>query len=282
MGGESDDLAARATRPQSLIITVYGAFSRPLGGWLSVAALLELLSAVGIDDAAGRGALSRLKRRGILLAERRDSAAGYALAPGTRRTFDLGDARVLERRTPPPDRGWVLAAFSIPEASRDVRYRLRSRLARIGFSQVSGGLWIAPRQLEADLRYVVESLGLQALVDVFTAEHTGFTDTAQSVAQWWDLAAIGDTYTAFTREYRPLAAALARRRTVPSPEEAFADYTRVLTAWRPIPYVDPGLPAHYLPRTWPGLQATDVFFAVHDRLARPAMAHAREVATRGR
>jgi len=282
MGGETDDLAARATRPQSLIITIYGAYSRPLGGWLSVAALLDLLAAVGVDDAAGRGALSRLKRRGILVAERRDTAAGYSLADATRRSFDLGDARVLERRSPPPDRGWVLAAFSIPEASRDVRYRLRSRLARVGFSQVSGGLWIAPRQLEPDLRNVVESLGLHELVDVFTAEHTGFTDTAQSVAQWWDLPAIGQTYAAFTREYGPLASSITRRRSRPEPESAFADYTRVLTAWRPIPYVDPGLPAIYLPKSWPGYRATEVFFTVHDALARSAMAYAREIASRPR
>lgn len=278
MGGETDDLAARATRPQSLIITIYGAYSRPLGGWLSVAGLLDLLGVLGIDEAAGRGALSRLKRRGILVADRHDTTAGYALADGTRRTFDLGDARVLERRTPPPDRGWVLAAFSIPEASRDVRYRLRSRLARIGFSQVSGGLWIAPRQLEPDLRNVVETLGLESLVDVFTAEHTGFTDTAHAAAQWWDLPAIGQSYSAFTREYGPLASSVTRRRTRPEPEQAFADYTRVLTAWRPIPYVDPGLPAHYLPKSWPGFRATEVFFTVHDALARPAMAYAREVA----
>jgi phenylacetic acid degradation operon negative regulatory protein len=277
MGGETDDLAARATRPQALIITIYGAYSRPLGGWVSVAALLNLLGVVGVDEASGRGALSRLKRRGILVAERRDGSAGYALADGTRRSFDLGDARVLERRTPPPDRGWVLAAFSIPEASRDVRYRLRSRLARVGFSQVSGGLWIAPRQLEPDLRNVVASLGLEDLVDIFIAEHTGFTDTAQSVAQWWDLPAIGQSYSAFTREYGPLAASLARRKTAPEPQRAFEDYTRVLTAWRPIPYVDPGLSAHYLPKSWPGHRATEVFFTVHDALARNAMAYTREI-----
>jgi len=278
MGGETDDLAARATRPQSLIITIYGAYSRPLGGWVSVAALLNLLGVVGVDEAAGRGALSRLKRRGILLAERREGAAGYALADGTRRSFDLGDARVLERRTPPPDRGWVLAAFSIPEASRDVRYRLRSRLARVGFSQVSGGLWIAPRQLEPDLRNVVASLGLEALVDIFTAEHTGFTDTSQAVAQWWDLATIGETYTAFAREYGPLAASLARRKAAPDAQKAFEDYTRVLTAWRPLPYVDPGLSAHHLPKSWPGYRATEVFFTIHDALARTAMLYAREIA----
>ena len=277
MGGEADDALARASRPQSLIFTIYGAYSRSLGGWLSVSALLELLRAVGVDDASGRGALSRLKRRGTLLAERRDGAAGYALAPQTRRVFDLGDARVLERRTPPPDRGWVLAAFSIPEASRDARYRLRSRLSRIGMAQVTGGLWIAPAGLEPELREVVQALDLAGLVEVFTGEHRGFTPTRTAVAQWWDLESIGDSYAAFTRAYAPMATRWSRHTAAPEPEAAFADYTRVLTAWRPIPYVDPGLPEAYLPAAWPGRRATEVFFALHDRLARPALAYARRV-----
>lgn len=277
MGGETVDLAARATRPQSLIITIYGAYSRPLGGWFSVSSLLALLRTVGVDDPSARGALSRLKRRGILLSERHEQAAGYAVGEATRRSFDLGDARVLERRVPPPPRGWVLAAFSVPESHRDVRYRLRSRLARVGLAQASGGLWIGPRQLEPDVRYVVDSLHIQEFVDVFTAEHLGFRDTSQAVQQWWDLAAIGALYEQFTREFSAMGSSWARTRSAPEPARAFADYTRLLTAWRPIPYLDPGLPEQYLPKRWPGLRATELFFGLHDRLARPAAGFVRAI-----
>lgn len=271
-GGEPNDIALRASRPQSLIITIYGAYSRTIGGWLSVAKLLALMSEVGIEDAAVRSALSRFKRRKILEAERRGNTAGYALSDNAWRTFDVGDARVLQRRETPENTGWVLAAFSIPERSRDIRYRLRSRLARVGFAQVAGGLWIAPRSLEADVRYVVEVLGVGEHVNIFGAEHIGFGATPDAVHKWWDLDSIASQYSAFTRTYRGVLTGYKKSPTV-DPVAAFADYTRVLTSWRPLPYIDPGLPREYLPRQWPGDSATELFYEIHDRLFASAQQH---------
>lgn len=279
VSGEPSDLAARAARPQSLIVTIYGAYSRQLGGWFSVSSLLTMLREVGVDDPSVRSALSRFKRRGILKAERRGTAAGYALGEGARRAFDIGDARVLERRDPPPNRGWVLAAFSIPERARDIRYRLRSRLARVGFAQVAGGLWIAPRQLESDVRYVVESLDVAQHVDIFIADHSSFRSTKEAVSTWWDLGEIGAMYAEYTRVYRPMAQAWARSEGRVDGPRAFADYTRALTSWRPLPYADPGLPREFLPGRWPGDRATETFYALHDRLARPALDYVRAVAS---
>lgn len=254
-------------RPQSLIISIFGAYGRNIGGWLSVSALVSLLNDVGVDDPAVRSALSRFKRRGVLLSEKHNGVAGYALSESTWRTFDVGDARVLQRRTPPPNAGWVLTAFSIPESKRDLRYRLRSRLAKVGFAQVGGGLWIAPRALEADARYIVEALGVQEFVDIFSAEHMAFRATTGAVNQWWDLPAIASEYESFTNDFKGLRAAYDRAAKPPAPTKAFADYTRALTAWRPLPYNDPGLPREYLPKIWPGDQATDLFYALHDQLA---------------
>lgn len=276
-GGEPNDIALRASRPQSIIITIFGAYSRSIGGWLSVSTLLTLMGQVGIEDAAVRSALSRFKRRGILLAERRGNTAGYALSENAWRTFDVGDARVLQRREPPAANGWVLAAFSIPERSRDVRYRLRSRLARVGFAQVAGGLWIAPRALEADVQYIVDVLGVHEHVNIFGAEHIGVGSAADAVRQWWDLDDIGAQYTAFTRTYRRIGASYDHDTSV-DPVSAFADYTRVLTSWRPLPYIDPGLPRQFLPLTWAGDEATDLFYSLHDQLFPLAQKHVESVA----
>ncbi len=276
-GGEPNDIALRASRPQSLIITIFGAYSRSMGGWLSVSTLLTLMGQVGVEDAAVRSALSRFKRRGILLAERRMGAAGYALSENAWRTFDVGDARVLQRREPPVSSGWVLAAFSIPERSRDLRYRLRSRLARVGFAQVAGGLWIAPRALEADVQYIVEVLGVHEHVNIFGAEHIGVGSTAEAVRGWWDLDDIGAQYAAFTRTYRRIGASYREGNEV-DPASSFADYTKVLTSWRPLPYIDPGLPREFLPRTWPGDEATELFYSLHDRLFPSAQEHVETIA----
>ncbi len=43
---------------------------------MSVAALISLLTDLGVDEPAVRSSISRLKRRGILHASRRDGAAG--------------------------------------------------------------------------------------------------------------------------------------------------------------------------------------------------------------
>ena len=112
--GEAKDLIDRANRPQSLIITIYGAYSRSLGGWLSSSAIVSLCAELDVDEASVRSALSRFKRRGILISRSQNGIQGYALSAEARKTFELGDSRVLERREAPRDEGWVLVAFSIP------------------------------------------------------------------------------------------------------------------------------------------------------------------------
>ena len=275
--GETVDVLARSESPQSLIITIYGAYSRPLGGWMAVSSLLELLRSLGVEDAASRSALSRLKRKEVLIAERRDGVHGYRIGDATRRIFEIGDARVLHRRSTQHDHEWVLVTFSIPESSRDIRYRLRSRLARVGFGQVSPGLWIGPSHLETDVRHVIERLEITEFVQLFTGEYLGFGATKEAVRQWWDLAELALVYDEFVDAYRPMSRSWARISHIDA-EAAFVDYTQVLTSWRPIPYLDPGLPDDLLPTRWPGRAAADVFFGLRDRLAKPAAQHVTRIA----
>jgi len=51
------------------------------------------------------------------------------------------------------------------------------------------------------------------------------------------------------------------------------DYVRVLTGWRRMPYLDPGLPAEFLPRDWSGIRAAELFFELHAKLETPARAY---------
>jgi phenylacetic acid degradation operon negative regulatory protein len=48
----------------------------------------------------------------------------------------------------------------------------------------------------------------------------------------------------------------------------------MLTAWRRLPYLDPGLPLALLPDDWPGVQAGDLFTDLDSRLREPAAKHA--------
>ncbi|MEO7070429.1 MAG: PaaX family transcriptional regulator C-terminal domain-containing protein [Nostocoides sp.] len=263
-GGESGSLP-----PRALIVTVLGLYVRELGGWVSVSALIRLMRTAGVDDQAVRSSLSRLKRRGIVEAERRGGVAGYALSEYARQVLELGDRRIFarpQRHT----RDWVVVVFSVPEFERQKRHALRRRLSWLGFGTVSSGVWIAPGRLADDARAVLRNDGLDPYVDLFRAEYIAFGDPAAKVAQWWNLPLLEQQYTEFLDAHGPARAGWAAEARVPAGPEAFADYVRALTAWRRLPYLDPGLPADLLPATWSGATASEGFFDLHRMLAGPA------------
>jgi len=194
-------------------VTVYGLYARSDGGWLSVAALIRLLAELGVDEPAVRSAISRLKRRGILEAQRQEG---------------------------------------------------------------SPGVWIVPAHPQDATADTLRRLGLDAYADLFHADHLAFGDPADKIRRWWDLDDLERRYEAFIRAYEPVLARLRRGGSYGG-AEAFAQYVRVLTDWRQLPYLDPGLPGELLPEGWAGLRAAGEFFALRSMLEEPARAYVTSV-----
>jgi phenylacetic acid degradation operon negative regulatory protein len=267
------DAAARSARPRHLIVTVYGLYARSDGGWLSVAALIRLLGELGVDEPAVRSAISRLKRRGILEARRQAGSAGYQLSAEALAILREGDARIFRQRRATLADGWLLAVFSVPEAERHRRHVLRSELTRLGFGMVAPGVWIVPAHPQDATAETLRRLGLDAYADLFHADHLAFGDPAGKIRRWWDLDELERRYETFIEAHEP---ALARSDPYRG-EEAFAQYVRVLTDWRQLPYLDPGLPAELLPEGWIGIRAAEDFFALRSMLEEPARAYVTSV-----
>ena len=266
---------ADSATPRSLLTTFFGAFVRDLGGWIAVADLIGLMADVDLDAQAVRSAVSRLKRRGVVVAERRGAAAGYRLTPAAHAMLAAGDARIFGRPGPAPAAGaeWLLVSFSIPEAQRALRHRLRSRLEWLGLGTVAPAVWIGPARVEPEVRALVAEFGLAGRVELFRAEHAGFTPAPEALARWWDLDAIAAEYRAYLGAWRPRLARVRRRRGPLGPAEAFAAHLRQLDAWRRIPFHDPGLPPSALPADWPGPAAWAVFAELTERLGPVALGH---------
>jgi phenylacetic acid degradation operon negative regulatory protein len=298
-----EDGGARSPRPRALIVTIYGLYARQADGWLSVASLIRLMAGLGADEPAVRSSVSRLKARGILDSRRVGGAAGYGLSAAGRQALAEGDRRIFGR---PPARladGWLLAVFSVPESQRQQRHALRARLTWLGFGTVSAGVWIAPGQLAEETRQVLERGGLTGYVELFRADYLAFGEVAAQVGRWWDLDRLQRMYQEFRDGYEPLLrrwpaaagpsaagpSAAAQSDAGPSAAgpsaagqsdaarsdgEAFADYVKVVTDWRRLPFLDPGLPAELLPARWHGREAADLFAALRSRLDEPARRHA--------
>ncbi len=274
----SADATGRSARLRHLIITVYGLYARHDGGWLSVATLVRLLADLGIDESAVRSAISRLKRRGILQSQRCGGSAGYQLSAEALAILREGDARIFRRRRATPADGWVLAVFSVPESERHRRHVLRSELTRLGFGMVAPGVWIVPAHPQDTTAETLRRLGLDAYADLFRADHLAFGDPAAKIRRWWDLDELERQYASFIRAHRHWEEVFGTG--PPGGQEAFAGYVRVLTDWRRLPYLDPGLPAELLPDGWVGIRAADLFFAVRALLEEPAQAYVQSAISR--
>jgi phenylacetic acid degradation operon negative regulatory protein len=260
-------------RPKSLILDIYGAQVRGLGGWLAIANLVALMADLGHDDRAVRAAVARMKRSALLSAETRQRVAGYALTKPALEILRDGDERIFASSVPTTvAEGWVVAVFSVPEQARDCRHRLRALLVRLGFGQVTPGVWIAPSRMKPEARRLLARAGLSQYVSLFEGEYAGFSDLRVLVAHAWDLPALDTAYRRFIALHRRTETAWRAPKTRGN-RPGFVDYMRVLAAWRRLAYHDPGLPPELLPRRWNGERARALFADLHATLAPRASAH---------
>ena len=266
--------AEPARRLQQLVVTICALHARGEQS-LAVSELLRLLAPLDVDEAAARSALSRLKKRGVLLSTRKAGSAAYRLDPALEDVFAEGDERIFNPRRAEPGDRWLLAAFSVPESQRHLRHQIRRVLVSRGFGTVGAGLWIAPELVHTHLRRELEREGLLEFVELFAADVLEGR-VAERVAEWWDLTALGELYAGFVAQFEPV---LERWRQERDDDEAlaFADHVLLLTAWRRLPFLDPGLPLTYLPVDWKGLAAQRLFAALHSRLEAPAARYAATV-----
>src|SRR3954454_13150046 len=194
LAGGGHEAPSRAHRPQSLLLSFFGAlvvdFHLPP---LPSMTLLDLLADLGVTEAAARATLKRMTQRGLLARGQVGRTAEYALTP---RAEDVL-RRATERVASPapfehPDGEWTLLSYSVPESRRDLRHRVRSRLTWAGFGGLRDGLWIAPGTVD-----VVAVLGRSDLVDVagladaFAARALPGTDLDRLGQRAWDAPAGG-------------------------------------------------------------------------------------------
>ncbi len=269
MGVILDDIDARPGSTTSLLRTIIGRYLRRLDGWISVAALVQLMADLDVPDARTRTTIVRIKQKGLLLPERR-GAVGYRVNPLARTMLEHGDRRIFTVRSMATGDRWCAISFSLPESRRDVRHQLRRRLQWIGCGVVSPALWICPDYLAPEVEEIFVDLGIRSHATLFRTEDPQVEgDLADAVRTWWDLDALRAQHLTFQEEVEPLRA----RGALEGPADAFARYVRLLDSWRILPYNDPGLPAELLPADWPGQRSIELFTELSARFADGAWEH---------
>jgi phenylacetic acid degradation operon negative regulatory protein len=263
--------------PRHLILSLFGLYARedpsPGSGrpanWLSVRSLIALMEDLDVDAAATRSSVSRLKKRGVLEPAKAAGQAGYRVSRPALAVLREGDARIWARPRASVADGWLMVVFSVPEAQRGKRHELRSLLTRLGFGTAAPGVWIAPGTAYDETLAALDRAGLTSYTELFRGAYLGSGPAEVRVGEWWDLPAIAKLYDEFVADHQSLTQLRS-----PDPARAFAAYVPMLTAWRRLPYLDPGIPLELLPSDWPGIRAGDLFAELDRRLRAPAAEHA--------
>lgn len=259
-----DDIDARPGSTTSLLRTLIGLYLRRLGGVIGQAPLVALAEDLGIPAARARTAITRLKQKGLLIAD----ASGHRLNPAAVPMLERGDRRIFTVRTMRPGDVWTLVSATIPETRRDLRHQLRRRLQFLGAGAVAPSLWILPGHLDAEAEELLEELGTRGHATLFrTADPRPHRPLADVVPIWWDVTALRAEHERF------LASAAALDTSRP-----FAAYVRLIDSWRVLAYTDPGLPADLLPADWPGTRSASVFARLSAESADAAWTYVRAVA----
>lgn len=273
---------------QQLIISLFGLYSRAPGTAMPVAALISLLGDLGYDEQGVRSAVSRLKAKEILHASPLGRVAAYELTDTLRSTFNEGDERIFADSLPGDPHDWVLALFSVPEAQRNLRHKLRKVLTGLGYGTVSSGMWIANGRFMEQTQERLTRHGLAEYVEFFRGDYLFPGDMKAQVAQWWDLEQInallvdfldlyGDAEDIWTHAVGEDPALAFRHATAEQCRDAFRYYVPMLTMWRRIPYQDPNLPADYMPAEWKEPTARRAFSHTHRLISPLAERHARKI-----
>lgn len=267
------ELAGGSAR--SLLMTVLGEFALPAAVPVWTATLLDVLAMLGVEEKSARQALARTAAEGWLESERVGRRVRWRLTPQGRRLLETGAERIYSFGTTGPDWDgtWLLVLMSVPESMRELRHRLRTRLAWAGFGTPSPGVWISPRaSAEADAARILADLALPTSAMSFVGHYGSVGEQGDMVAAAWDLADLADRYALFIDEFADL---------VPdSPATVLRAQTRLVHEWRRFPFLDPQLPRELLPDNWIGTRAAALFTDRHTRWRTPATEYWTELATR--
>lgn len=241
------------TSARALLLTILGELVLPTGGSAATSSLTVALGGLGVEERAARQALARLAQRGWLRSQRHGRTTRWQLTDEGDELLTDGARRIYSHGSPPArwNGRWLILMVRVPEARRQLRAQLRTRLSWAGFGNPAPGVWISPRPARgAEAAAVLSSLGLEGATS-FIGTLGEIGDAATLVAAAWDLDSLGE-------EYRRFIAGVASF-AVDDTGTSLTALLRLVHAWRRFPFIDPGLPAALLPDDWSGTRAAALF-----------------------
>ncbi len=267
-------------RAGSVIISVFGDAIYPRGSRIWLGSLIGLLKPLGINERLIRTSVFRLAQDDWLRTEAHGRRADYLLTPAGRQRTEEAATHIYASTSPLWDRRWrlVLVLGNLQARQRE---QLRRALFWQGFGLLGSDCFIHP---SAELEVVSDALLAEGLGDLLPelmpllAVENYFGNSARDtdiVLRAWDLAELGQAYSAFVGRYQPVLDLLRHPNveSVLDDANAFLLRTLLIHDYRRLLLRDPQLPAELLPYDWPGNEARIVCRMLYRRLLQASERH---------
>ncbi len=257
-----------ATSARSLLLTVLGEFVLPRTDAVWTQVLIDVLGGLGVESKSARQALARTAAEGLLVSDRAGRRVRWALSDQGRRLLSDGAARIygFGAEAGQWDGRWLVLLISVPEARRQLRHRLRTRLAWAGLGSPAPGVWLTPDPTKQDeVADVVADLELTGVTSSFVGPFGVIGAERQVVEQAWNLSEVEAAYEEFLDTFSCAAPS--------DPLDVLTHQIHLVHAWRRFPFLDPKLPGELLPAGWAGARAAELFDTLHTRWDQAAQAH---------
>jgi phenylacetic acid degradation operon negative regulatory protein len=255
-------------RPQSLVITLLGAYVYPDDRMVWSGGLVRLLGDLGFSAGAARIALARLTRRDLLARVRDGRLVHYRLTPSAVAVLDEGDRRIFSLgRDVHAATVWTLLWHTIPDERRLERGRLARRLRFLGFGSIQDGVWISPHDRESEVAALLEELRLVGHAAVLLGRPARGAEFEAFASRAWNVDELTRRYQAFVAAFEDYS---RNPRRGLDDREAFLVRTRLVHAFREFPFLDPGLPDDLVPTQGHRAQAVELFHDLYGSLGEAA------------
>lgn len=255
-------------RPQSLVITLLGAYVHPDNRTVWSGGLVTLLGELGFSQGAARVALGRLTRRDLLARVKNGRLVHYRLTASAAVLLDEGERRIFslgrDLRAP---KVWTILWHAIPDERRLERGRLARRLRFLGFGSPQDGVWISPHDRKREVAALLEELGVDGHATILLGRPAGPLHHEAFLGRAWDLDKLPSSYRTFVAAFRRY------RSDSLDDQAAFLVRTQLVHAFRQFPFLDPGLPDDLVPTRGHRARAAALFHDLYGSLAEPAQRH---------
>lgn len=254
-----------ATSARSLLFTIAGEFMLPQAEPVWTQVLLDVFAELGVEAKSGRQALARSAAEGLLRSDRAGRRVRWGLTEAGQRLLCAGAERIygFGAASDTWDGRWLVLLVSVPESRRQLRHRLRSRLAWAGMGTPSPGVWLSPHpDKQIEVAEVVSELDLTEVSSSFVGPFGAIGRERELVTQAWNLTHVETAYQEFIATFS--------RAHPAGPQSVLREQIHLVHAWRRFPFLDPRLPAQLLPGGWAGAKAAELFTDLHERWAGPA------------